>query len=89
MKFRKKPSTVEAQQWFPAQPHPHVVTPLAAATCRRFGIELRDRHLYGVLATSDGPMLVRPGDWILHALGRSFWPVPPAIFAHYFEPVYE
>ena len=88
-KYRQKPVVVEAAQWFPTRPHRHVVTPLAPATCRRFGIELRDRHLYGTVATTDGPMLVSPGDWIVQGPRRTFFPVHPAIFADLYEPAHE
>lgn len=70
MKFRKKPVTVEAEQFWPdKKPWPTgVVSEVSSA-----GISFR-------IHTLEGVMIVRPGDWIITGVNGERYPCKPDIF---------
>ena len=78
VKFRKKPIIVEAQQWFPHQPHPHVK--LSAAPEKDCGwLYISEGWWHGVA----------PGDWIIKGVKGEFYPCKPDIFEMTYERVSE
>lgn len=80
-RFRKKPVTVEAVQWFPGVRHPGLV----GDTGRVYG----DGGEYpAVVRTAHGHLTpVAPGDWIIaEPDGRGYYPCKPDIFEATYEP---
>jgi len=71
MKFRKKPVTVEAVQWFRYGDHP--------AVARYFDNK-------GYINTLEGGHEVAPGDWIITGVKGEHYPCKPDIFAMTYEP---
>lgn len=72
-KFRKKPVTIEAVQWFKMGDHP-AVTPFEG-----------DPTFKGWVATLEGGHIVTPGDWIITGVKGEFYPCKPDIFAMTYE----
>lgn len=71
MKFRKKPVTIEAVQWFRYGDHPAVV---------------RYDGNKGYINTLEGGHEVTPGDWIITGVKGEHYPCKPDIFAMTYEP---
>lgn len=88
-KYRKKPTVVEASQWFAAYDHAMVhrfQRPDVSDTsqCRHCG---RIMHTHGWIDTLEGGHIVCPGDWIITGIAGEHYPCKPDIFAETYEPV--
>lgn len=93
MKYRKKPVTIEATQWFKDGDHPKVLPPeksLLTSNVALCGhckmLEVRNHHL---IETLEGTMRVCPGDWIITGINGECYPCKPDIFDKTYEPVKE
>lgn len=51
------------------------------------GIQLEEGGLGAIIATKEGDMLAREGDWIIKGVAGEFYPCKPEIFAATYEPV--
>lgn len=80
MKYRKKPISVNAVQWFKDGDHPRVI---------RFVYEHGNVERFGI-QTLEGSMWVKPGDWIVGPGAKGeYWPVDNEIFQMTYEQVNE
>lgn len=80
MKYRKKPITVDAVQWFNDGDH---------ASVHRFVYEYGEKDIvrFGI-QTLEGTMWVKPGDWIVGPGAKGeYWPVDNEIFQMTYERV--
>jgi hypothetical protein len=83
-KFRKKPTVVEAVQWFKAGDHPEVKQ---FHRVNHPHVPLDSDYYWGI-DTFEGTMNVSPGDWIVGPGAEGeFWPVKPSVFEKTYEPV--
>jgi len=81
-KFRKKPVTIEAEQWFPGK---HID-----------GVLLRDDDLalkntepnQAWIQTLEGGHIVSPGDWIITGVEGEKYPCKPHIFEKTYTAIY-
>ena len=83
-KYRKIPVEVDAQQWFPEQPHPQVIPAYAyykhrCSTCNYL------MNTHGMIHTLEGIMTVCPGDWIIKGVIGEHYPCKPLVFAQTYE----
>ena len=79
--FKKKPVTIEADQWFDHGDHPKV---------RTYNNELgyvKGIGPYGWIETIEGGHIVTRGDWIIKGVQGEFYPCKPDIFELTYEPV--
>lgn len=76
-KFRKKPVTINATQWFNDGDHPAVKVHSGG------GNVLVNGQAY--IETLEGPMLVTPGDWIITGVKGEHYPCKPDIFSETYE----
>ena len=84
MKFRKKPVTVEAVQWFKLGDHPEVVAYVGnSGTC---GHCKRDLAEHGRILTLEGTHLVCPGDWVICGVANEYYACKDGIFRETYEP---
>lgn len=96
-KFRKKPLTVEATQWFRNGDHPDDGDPAMEgrvvryfrhpdiswqSACRICGILM---HCHGWIDTIEGGHIVCPGDWIITGVKGEMYPCKPGIFEMTYE----
>lgn len=72
MKFRKKPITISAEQWFPGSKIEGVV------------YDGGEDHR-GMIVTLEGAMIVMPGDWIVVGIKGERYAVKPDIFEATYE----
>lgn len=82
-KFRKKPVVIEAVQWHPGA---HVDGVTEQVHDAGLGTEPSG---FGWVNTLEGPLKVRPGDWIITGVKGEKYPCKPDIFAATYEPVEE
>ncbi|MGL5926217.1 hypothetical protein [Chroococcidiopsis sp.] len=83
-KFRKKPVTISAEQWFPDRPVSGVLQPLPNSQTQF------DPHIVTLESKlCAGPHLVSPGDWIVTGVKGEKYPVKDEIFRLTYEPVDE
>jgi len=81
MKYRRRPTIVEAEQFFPdRRPHPVGVLD--------HGADDTGRHVYTV-ATANGRVAVVAGDWILTDVTGIPYPCKPDVFSATYDPVGE
>lgn len=78
--YRKKPVIVEATQWFQWMDRDQ-----SAA----LGVVYDPVQNEMVIATLEGPHLVRDGDWIITGVAGERYPCKPEIFEKTYEPVEE
>lgn len=78
MKYRKKPVTIEATQWFKPGDHPKVVE----IPAERFPAWM---PTHGWIETLKGGHIVAPGDWIITGVAGEHYPCKPDIFAQTYE----
>ena len=71
MKFRKRPVTIEAEQWFEGQHIPGVH--YATEGC---GHPLLMAHCH----TDEGPLTVSNGDWVICGVKGEYYPCKPDVF---------
>ena len=82
MKYRKKPVTIEAVQWWKQGDHPNVVP---CPKGYRVGYPVGDEA--GWIKTLEGGHIVTPGDWIITGVKGEQYPCKPDIFAETYEGV--
>ena len=97
-KFRKKPVTVEARQLVGTTAEQHDVylwierntqgsfDPLAE-TVPATGVSIDPATGFLLIATLEGVMQAKPGDWIIQGVQGEFYPCKPDIFDTTYEPV--
>lgn len=78
-KYRKKPVTIEAVQWFKDGDHP------AVRIHQTGGQSFVNGWAY--IETLEGPLLVKPGDWIITGVKGEHYTCGPDIFAATYEAV--
>jgi len=94
-KFRKKPVTIHAEQWFPGttiqgvepydDPDPRVREHMLSALASQY--PGADAEGFGWCPTLEGGHIVSPGDWIITGVKGERYPCKPDIFAATYEPV--
>ncbi len=77
MKFRKKPVTIEAEEFKPD------TLPLPF---RAQGVCCYENGLW-FIQTLEGRLELTPGDWVIRGVKGEFYPIKPDIFAETYEPV--
>ena len=89
MKARKKPVTIETEQWFPQKAHSFFLEaglqPLDSDnewTCSGCG-EVASKHAN--CPTLEGWHIVCPGDYIIKGVNGEFYPCKPDIFAKTYD----
>ena len=81
--FRKKPVTVEANQWFNDKDHPKVKPLIKLGNCLYCH---NDYYKHGWINTLEGGHIVCPGDWVITGVNGEFYPCKPDIFEKTYEP---
>lgn len=85
--YRSKPTTIEAEQWFPGLETPGVQNARGDKLCGCVltgGPTLPHVHT----AHGDQPVQVQPGDWIIkEPVGDGYYPCKPDIFADRYHEV--
>lgn len=91
MKYKKRPVTIEASQWFGVGDHVKVISymeqfpaAMASAKCDVCG---KPFSLHGWIQTFEGGHRVCPLDWIIRGIKGEFYPCKPDIFEATYEPV--
>ena len=89
MQFKKKPTVIEATQWFKLGDHPAVVKAIkgyngAISTEEVFSGTYTDTY---AIETLEGNMEVTPGDWIITGVKGEQYPCKPDIFELTYESV--
>ena len=80
MFYLKKPIVVAAEQWFPGK----AVLGVEDALLKRCGHSpKRGPHVH----TDEGPLAVKPGDWIVTGIKGERYPCKPDIFDATYEAV--
>lgn len=79
-KFRKKPVVIDAVLWTGENPGE------LDAFCGD-SIDWNKAHGELLIATSEGDMIAREGDWIIKGVKGEFYPCKPDIFEATYEPV--
>lgn len=88
MKFRKRPVTIEAFQWFPGTIFPKGFEALHSQAFMdgpNGTIESTDNRRL-LIQTLEGRHAATPGDWIIKGVAGEFYPCKPDIFARTYEP---
>lgn len=80
-KFRKKPVVIEAMQWTGSNE-----LDLLQGLPGLKGVYEAKWEGELVIATLEGAMTARPGDWIIKGVKNEFYPCKPEIFAATYEP---
>ena len=93
-KFRKKPVIVEAEQFDPGQ---LILLPKGVTSwpCCTTAIDGDRCPIHGLphvklgyrIQTLEGPLQVRPGDWIITGVKGERYPCKPDVFEATYEPV--
>jgi hypothetical protein len=78
-KFRKKPVVIDAVQWTGENPDALDVFCGNSIDWQKGQGEL-------LIATSEGDMIAREGDWIIKGVKGEFYPCKPDIFEATYEP---
>jgi hypothetical protein len=98
MKFRKKPVEIEARQLAGTAGDLHSVYQwVEENTAGSFeplsdqvpvsGVSIDPATGFMLIATLEGVMQAKPGDWIIRGVQGEFYPCKPDIFAATYEPV--
>lgn len=80
MKYRRKPVTIEATQWFKIGDHPAVVE-----LPEHVAIRLIEISGLGWIMTLEGGHIVSPGDWIITGVAGEHYPCKDGIFQKTYE----
>jgi hypothetical protein len=87
-KYRKKPTVVDASQWFVMYDHAMVTQ------FRRPDVDLdmcrhchRLMHIHGWIDTLEGGHIVCPSDWIITGVQNEVYPCKDSIFKETYEAV--
>jgi len=99
MKYRKKPVVIEARQLTGTAGHMYAVyqwvegltqgsydTNDPTAPTPASGVSIDAGTGFMVIATLEGEMQAKPGDWIIRGVQGEFYPCKPDIFAATYEP---
>lgn len=100
-KFRKRPVTVEAHQWWRTGDHPLDGPPEREGELVRYfrrpepGFEGdrshdlcgRTWHDHGWIDTLEGGHTVCPGDWVVTGVVGEHYPCKPSVFNATYEPI--
>ena len=99
-KFRKKPVTIEAMLFDGTYAETHAVykwveentqgsydTNNPAGGVPESGVSIDARTGFMVIATLEGEMQAKPGDWIIKGVQGEFYPCKPEIFEATYEEV--
>jgi hypothetical protein len=98
MKFRKKPVEIEARQLIGSNADMHAVylwiekntqgsfDPYADEVPAS-GVSIDPATGFMLIATLEGVMQAKPGDWIIRGVQGEFYPCKPDIFEATYEPV--
>lgn len=81
-KFRKRPLVVEALEWSGFNRDA-----VAAFLGDAAEFERVDGEDLVAIATLEGIMVARPGDWLIRGVAGEFYPCEPGVFATTYEPV--
>ena len=97
-KFRKKPVTVEAMRLEGTAGETHAIyTWIEENTAGSYntndpsgevpgsGVSIDASTGFLVIATLEGEMIAKPGDWIIRGVAGEFYPCKPEIFAETYE----
>ncbi len=82
-KFRKKPVVIDAVQYRGGEHHSELAADVVAGRVRY----PEDGTL--LIATLEGAMCARPGDWIIRGVKGELYPCKPDIFEATYEAVIE
>jgi hypothetical protein len=96
--FRKKPVEIQAMQFVGSNADTHAVYQwIEANTQGSFdplgdelpasGVSIDPATGFMMIATLEGVMQAKPGDWIIRGVQGEFYPCRPDIFAATYEPV--
>lgn len=99
-KFRKKPVEIEAMQLTGDNADMHAVYQWVWANTQGSfdphadelpgsGVSIDPATGFLLIATLEGVMQAKPGDWIIRGVQGEFYPCKPDIFAATYEPVEE
>jgi hypothetical protein len=80
-RYRKKPVTIEAVQWWPDQPESAPVWYLDAMNMGTINV----RSPIIEIRTLEGTMTAQPGDWIICGVKGEIYPCKPDIFDATYE----
>jgi hypothetical protein len=96
-KYRKKPVIIEAQQLKGESTDHDVYLWVEANTQGSFdpydeivpasGVSIDPETGFMLIATLEGTMQAKPGDWIIQGVAGEFYPCKPDIFEATYEPV--
>lgn len=102
MKYRKKPVVIEARQlvgtpseihdvylWVEANTQGGYDTNDDGEPIPESGVSIDARTGFMVIATLEGEMQAKPGDYIIRGVQGEFYPCKPDIFEQTYEPVEE
>lgn len=84
MKFRHKPTVIDAFKWTPGCSYPAPAfndLHLVAWVHGRAGAS----NCYLAIRTLEGIMRAQPGDWIIKGVNGEFYPCKPDVFAKTYE----
>lgn len=100
MKYRKKPVVIEARRlagtpfeihdvylWVEANTQGSYDTNDDGEPVPESGVSIDARTGFMVIATPEGEMQVKPGDYIIRGVQGEFYPCKPDIFEQTYEPV--
>lgn len=85
--FRKKPVTIEAQQFTGLDSYLEIVEWMkACGDTHALANEVRFETPIMLLHTLEGTMAANPGDWIIRGVAGEFYPCKPDIFTATYDP---
>lgn len=98
MKFRKKPMVIEARQLVGRNSDmDYIYKWIEENTLGSFdpdtkiiptsGVSIDPATGFILIATLEGVMTAKPGDWVIKGVQGEFYPCKPDIFAETYEPV--
>lgn len=97
MKFQKKPVIIEAMQLIGSSSEHHAVYLWVESHVGSFnphsdelpvqGVSIDPETGFMLIATLEGVMSAKPGDWIIRGVQGEFYPCKPDIFEQSYEPV--
>ena len=87
--FRKKPIVVEAVQYLPHDTCADVAKLLGLHHSPKACEADKSGRMEWIIETSEGAMVVSPGDWVIRGTRGEFYPCKPGPFEDTFEEVIE
>lgn len=78
-RFRKRPVVIDADQWLPELTRQENLPPCCTVVSDA-------GELCVEIATLEGIVLARPGDWIIRGVKGEYYPCKPDIFAATYDP---